>query len=335
MHVPASSNLASTLSSTIFDRRSPRHDNDTRNDINLSIPHPLELDNQFFIPPKTVTHAGRKRPSIFGFSPLPPITASPVCTPPASLHSRALSLNFDSGEEWLNESLPVQGEQCHLISSTTLVLASDPSSQTFSPPTWISTPPTPPKKLPQRSTWASRGSSVALISPSASIPATLCAHVPNGCNRGLKRRASFPAMDRPFPLLMSSPSALQPSRLGKLNRSGKRKETALRSVFPVIIGECAVIGKENTPPATRSKPLFHISPGDSSDNGDDTSPKLGNKFLESSSATQSGSTAESGPTEYPPEEILSSETTKDNIRRYHALMELLTTEVGYLVDLRT
>ena len=73
---------------------------------------------------------------------------------------------------------------------------------------------------------------------------------------------------------------------------------------------------------SRSRPLFHISQEVSSDDGHndyftsdphDRSPEGGTLIMEKASSIQS---------------------SQEDTRRYHALMELLTTEVGYLMDLR-
>ncbi|KAG6903483.1 hypothetical protein C0995_005506 [Termitomyces sp. Mi166 len=79
-----------------------------------------------------------------------------------------------------------------------------------------------------------------------------------------------------------------------------------------------------SPSLSRSKPLFHI-PHDGTDTEDSSSPRLigsPERFPEDSSWSE------------PDDPRQSSHKTKDDIRKYHALKELLDTEVGYLLDLR-
>lgn len=160
-------------------------------------------------------HLRRARPRVIhGFLPLPPISASPICTP-TSTSSRGFYF----------------GDDCTTASTT-------PSSDShLLPPTWISTPPTPPPKLVRRSVTcvAKRPSSVK---PSESFPTSLSPRP------RLKRRASVPDLTTPKP-----------------------------------------------------STIFHISHLISEENDD--------------------------------------ERLKDDTRRYHALLELLSTELSYVRDLRT
>ncbi|KAG6869325.1 hypothetical protein C0993_000078 [Termitomyces sp. T159_Od127] len=73
------------------------------------------------------------------------------------------------------------------------------------------------------------------------------------------------------------------------------------------------------PSLSRSKPLFHST---------DDSPRLiGNSERFPGDTSAEGSWSE-------PEDLRQSDKAKDNVRRYHALKELLDTELGYLLDLR-
>lgn len=82
-------------------------------------------------------------------------------------------------------------------------------------------------------------------------------------------------------------------------------------------------GREDSVSSARTRPMFTLGDGDTSDNECDG-------LLESTSKPET-----------PPEEVRSPddderhlESKKAGVKRYHALLELLSTEVGYLLDLR-
>jgi hypothetical protein len=240
--------------------------------------------------------------SHWGFSPLSTITASPVCTPP-TLHSKVDCFDFDTDTKEVSSNHA--GWPCSL-------------------PTWTSTPPTPsPQKVIHKTACVSRRRSAPLLPPSTSFPAMLPQRAPDLFDHVVKHRTSLPAIlsSSPFhELYKSSSPAAESSLLSSTKRISKRRGTPLRVTTP----EGSLL--------THPRPRFHISPGHSSDHEDDAGQ--GTKFSQTNN-TESGSNAESSSTDHSSEGPLSSEMAKDNDRRYYALMELLATEVGYLMDLRT
>ena len=83
------------------------------------------------------------------------------------------------------------------------------------------------------------------------------------------------------------------------------------------------LGRENSLGGSRTRPVFTFGDGDGSDNEGDGS-------AESSSKART-----------PLEEVINTidderppEGSKAVVKRYHALLELLSTEIGYLLDLR-
>ncbi|KAJ7507978.1 hypothetical protein B0H11DRAFT_1969567 [Mycena galericulata] len=126
----------------------------------------------------------RTRLTISGFLPMPPISASPVCTPTSTM----------SGE---------------------IILTSTPSSESPKPedhlllrvlPTWIATPPTPPAKNVRRSVTCVVRPTPSPVSPSASFPQNSTSstppHRPRALSESSVRRSAFnhdvPAFHRAF-----------------------------------------------------------------------------------------------------------------------------------------
>lgn len=156
--------------SSIYDRRllgPHRH-------LSVSIRQDSDFDGLFDqeTPVMLAKDRQSRRPTTCGFLPLPSISASPVCTPTTSISSRDFDVDSSSsGTDGYITAPPTPAS---------LKLA-------FTPPTWISIPPTPPLKLFRRSvTCVARRPP---ISPSASLPA---ADSRNG--KGIKRCASVPSM---------------------------------------------------------------------------------------------------------------------------------------------
>ncbi|KAK0191112.1 hypothetical protein F5146DRAFT_930470, partial [Armillaria mellea] len=200
----------------------------THRHLSVSIRHDSDFD--------PVVLAKSRRPTTCGFLPLPSISASPVCTPTTSISSRDFDVDSSSGTDGAPASLKLA----------------------FTPPTWISIPPTPPPKLFRRSvTCVARRPP---MSPSASLPA---AHSRDG--RGPKRCASVPSMSH----------------------------TQRRA-------DVAPLANSRTP-GSRPHPVFDI-------------------------AHEVSMIKDTGPGR--------QENLKDQVRKYHVLSELLSTEVRYLMDLR-
>lgn len=83
------------------------------------------------------------------------------------------------------------------------------------------------------------------------------------------------------------------------------------------------VAREDSVNSSRGRRMFTLEDGDASDNDGETS-------AESSSKAQTLDVEVQSPVE--DEKLL--ESSRTGMKRYHALVELLTTEVGYLLDLR-
>jgi hypothetical protein len=232
------------------------------------------------------------------FSPLTPILASPHC---------GSSADFVSDEET---------EQCGADS------AQEPSADPAAPgldqsgkslppiPAWTSTPPTPPRTQEHSSP---RQNSSQTVSPSVLYPKPALSSRSRLIPK--QRRASAP------PTSFSKFSDLNmplgpPSTLSMAFTAGPL-HMAADSLS--LIGASVSFAKPHNlrPPSPYPRAVFHI-PQDPEDNEEESSKEV---------------PAEPSPP-VEPREHHDPEAAKDYVRRYHALMELLTTEIGYLIDLR-
>lgn len=91
----------------------------------------------------------------------------------------------------------------------------------------------------------------------------------------------------------------------------------------------AMTGEASRPAPKR---LFHVPDGssDREDEGEHLSESPKDMYLDAAMVARGSMHNEDSPEGSP----WLTEKMKDDVRRYHALMELLTTEVGYLMDLR-
>ncbi|KAF8969441.1 hypothetical protein BDZ97DRAFT_1962287 [Flammula alnicola] len=253
-----------------------------------------------------------KRLNICGFKPLPPITASPICTPTSSLSSQ--------NQDDLFFSCAASGD-----SSTSLrVLFAT------SPPTWISTPPTPPPKSIRRSnTTSTRRSPFTPVPPSASFPASMHPHASRNMNKSVKRCTSLPALSLHF----QETSATFPTFMGEqIVQSPSSSENPFDATFSIIDGEDGPEHprrRRDQPGSYVVKSVFHLNntlPGSENQDGvicdknDESSPE--------------GPSPAGSWSDHSIEGIWETERNKDALRKFHALKELLATEVGYLMDLK-
>ncbi|KAH9482554.1 hypothetical protein JR316_0004654 [Psilocybe cubensis] len=261
-----------------------------------------------------------RRLNICGFSPLPPIIASPICTPTPSQSSQSRSGSFFTTTDAKdNTSADTSASSC----SSLRVLLS-PST-----PTWIATPPTPPSKSVRRSNTSSRRRSVfKALSPSASFPASMHPHG-NQNVKTLKRSSSLPTFAYHLGPLSFSPTNFMCEDIVECSDalSTWPGETPLDATFSVIDG---FLGPDNT---LRSKDhsysnIFHLSNATSQGEEEST-------VCEKSGACTPDEPSPDGSwSDHSVEDIWEIERHKDALRKYHALKELLATEVGYLVDLK-
>ncbi|KIY67957.1 Dbl homology domain-containing protein [Cylindrobasidium torrendii FP15055 ss-10] len=274
----------STSLNSLYDRRVPH-----RQHISVTVRKETDVPNDHaatspILPANsdTVTSRTGRRFTTCGFLPMPPISASPICTPTTSTSSRTTYgddlASSSSGTDEFTTAPPTPPDKG-------LALRLHPSL-----PTWISIPPTPPPKVFRRSvTCVARRPPRTYMSvgPSASFPAS--ATQPDGP----KRRASVPVM--PSGSWAATEASISKHKVNKKNTAGP------------------IVGSPLRPLTARSRPVFAISHHVDSDDED------GNSNGEAETRSDHPSYAIK---------------QKDDIRKYFALMELLSTEVRYLHDLR-
>ena len=334
---PYSSPRTAVPSSSLLDCRSSRQGLDPHSELALSVDRAIfvNFNGDLLRPGVGMPHGPPRRSTVTPrtFAPLTPIIASPITTPTTSMSTTGIYSTSD--KEGAKEKLTTLHHTSHREQDylTKGMLAPMPASEEESvrvvdrSPTWISTPPTPPSKPPQYRSMARRASSS--VPPSASLPTSSSPHAYSSPNR--RRRASLPPMALskplpPTPLLPFTPSPPTTSSL-KGHRTHQSKEMFRLSGSPL---------RDDTVPAkayqrSSSKPIFHIPDSGSDEEEDGSSEPLADSpkemFLEQRLEAE-GKTAISS------ENNSSVAKKQDDIRRYHALTELLSTEEGYLMDLR-
>ncbi|KAK1229535.1 hypothetical protein PQX77_007423 [Marasmius sp. AFHP31] len=262
-----------------------------------------------------------RRPTVSGFLPLPPISASPICTPTTSTSSRDFCSSDSSDDKGRPDSL-----QSHESFATAPTTPSDSSLRAFPapPPTWISTPPTPPPPkvikrsvtcMPRRlpSSVTSPTSFSAFMSPHGRAqPTTLLQRCASTSSLPSRRRAA------------SESSTMHHHVPSKGNLNPNNTTSPLRSNFtpssiPVLLAHSRSPLHDATQHQKQNMLVDHLHDDDpeSSDKKSDCEHSL-------ESASTGGSSAEK----------FSRVSAKDCDRKYHALVELLSTEVSYLQDLR-
>ncbi|KAG1755533.1 hypothetical protein EDB19DRAFT_1625685 [Suillus lakei] len=255
------------------------------------------------------------------FVPLTPIIASPLSTPAASMTTNvAFSLNSDTEDEkFAHSESAAHGEI------------------TIPTPTWMATPPTPPPKYAHRSSSSvsSRPHS-SFVTASASFPDPAFSSVSKESSEvTLKRRASLPPMSvsKPFPAI---PPAALPLSLTRLrNNPSKRVTRSSGSPLRVSIGEHSEersyqSSKPSSQAALRKKSLFHM-PQDGSDKEDDGKLEKLNGYHKNAPEGEESNSEAANHLLQAKDDLTGN---KDDVRKCHALLELLSTEVGYLFDLK-
>ncbi|KAG5221572.1 SCF E3 ubiquitin ligase complex F-box protein [Salix suchowensis] len=154
----------------------------------------------------------------------------------------------------------IEGKKCAIKSSSSIQDTPDPKHH---PPTWISTPPTPPPELVRRSVTCRtrRSPGLVVITTSNSLPAASSSHAPA---RIPKRRASIAAMYTWR--LHSSPDTLS------VGRSSHEANVMVSS--PLRSGSLALCeAAQDTAQPVDSKPRFHIL-GDTGTDTEENGPAL-------------------------------------------------------------
>lgn len=162
-------------------------------------------------------------------------------------------------------------------------------------------PPTPPPKA--ENGLAGEIEQATYVPPEASLPASLEAHGPSERDNIRKRRTSLPLMKLSKPL-PPTPPPLPSKNTSQL--AGSSSQDAVPAGKP-----------------TKHRAKFSLDSDDGEEIWFDSPEEPEAAVLEDGGRDESRSADE-----------WLKDKSKDNIRRYHVLMELLSTELGYLMDLR-
>ncbi|KAF9226616.1 hypothetical protein BS17DRAFT_775898 [Gyrodon lividus] len=266
------------------------------------------------------------------FAPLTPIIASPLSTPAPSVSTQVVNLNSDTEEDncpMLLEPAPATFQYEGPTDNPKLA-----SSFNIPTPTWTSTPPTPPPNCIYRSkSVTSHPTSHATAS--TSLPDATAAQGSTVSSPAVrKRRASLPpiVLSKPLPPIPRSASQAHPRPPPpglKLVESPHRWDPiGSRRLEQCIPGRRP---EKLSPPAiSRGKAVFHLTL-DGSDREDDGRGE--NPLMHSDSSEPDSAVITIIP-QLPLLDKKPHSRERENSRRYHALSELLSTELGYLLDLR-
>ncbi|KAG2156208.1 hypothetical protein DEU56DRAFT_723514 [Suillus clintonianus] len=271
----------------------------------------------------TMSRSTRQSPQFARrFVPLTPIIASPLSTPPASMTTNVtFSLNSDIEDER-------DGKFAHSESVARVEM-------TIPTPTWMSTPPTPPPKYTHKSsTSVSSRPHSSFVTASTSFPDPAFSSVSKESSElTLRRRASLPPMSVSKTLTVVPPAPPPLSLTTIRNNSSKRRTRSPGSPLRVSISERSEEQPHRSAlsqAALRKKPLFHIPQDSSYIEDDDKLGKLNSYRKNPPGGVESSLEAANHPLQAK-EDLLGN---KDDVRKCHALSELLSTEVGYLFDLK-
>lgn len=239
-----------------------------------------------------------KRPTICAFQPLPSIVASPVCTPTSSI---------DNDEGYFSAFVPPDSSRVLFPTCT---------------PTWIATPPTPTSKSIRRSnTSSTRRYPLAPVAPSASFPASMHTHAALSMQKGVRRAVSVPAFSFQHLEQTDSFASLMAAHFA----CDSVEDNLFNATFSIpgpLLTRCREHAGSYVKPAVLTR-----SDDSGSLENDDTEgyDKVENSPQDSAHASWS---------DHSIEDAREIERSKDAFRKFHALKELLATEVGYLMDLK-
>ncbi|KAL0949369.1 hypothetical protein HGRIS_009438 [Hohenbuehelia grisea] len=254
--------------------------------------------SQSLVSPSAV--AGPSRTALVAPCPLSPIAASPECPPVICASPEPLSLDSD-----LEREEPEEDDHFTTPHKRATNIQRD-SRRSCIPPTWISIPPTPPPTLVRRSVTCHTRRPTALVSSSTTFPVVPSSH-PQTPTHALRRRASIAVMS---PIPQPSSRTRESETFGMHSHwrrdPGQRPSSPLRSMILSPSDDVELT------PRKRPRPLFQI---------------VGDTDTEDGPPTVESSTKDVHPVRH-------HERHKDDTRRFYALLELLTTEIGYLMDLR-
>ncbi|KAF8640029.1 hypothetical protein AX17_001271 [Amanita inopinata Kibby_2008] len=246
------------------------------------------------------------RTVVCDFLPLSPITASPICTPTPSLSIQ----NLESPTVDILTSSPVSTEYMTAPNSPSSFSACMPLPS----PTWMSTPPTPPTTQQQHFPSVAR-SPISSLSASTSFPALM---LPHGCTPVQPQVAQAPIPPMAHRVRSLSDSSLQSQQV--LGRDSEQHAVPLQS-------NSSPSHEGNRGSDLRRRAKFHI-PRDLSVENDDCAVLADGREHTDHESNLDGHHSNNDTNRY------DGTRSKDTIRRFHALKELLMTEVGYLMDLK-
>ncbi|KIL00040.1 hypothetical protein PAXRUDRAFT_8466 [Paxillus rubicundulus Ve08.2h10] len=287
------------------------------------------------IPCSVATRPNWRSRSSRAFSPLTPIIASPLSTPAPSVSPHAVSLNSGVAEDKTNHPMTQQP------GTTRSGRPTDPdpkiaSSFNIPTPTWTSTPPTPPPNFIYRSKTGTPHPMSPHVTTSTSLPdATVAEGSAISSPIARRRRASLPliALSKPLPPIpLSSPQTHQSPAPPALKLAATQpSRDPVRSPRTERYIPQPRLEKFSPRPISQGKAVFHLVP-DNSDREDDG---RGEHTLVRSDSSEPDSAVIAVIPELPLLDKKPPNRVRENSRRFHALSELLSTEVGYLLDLRT
>ncbi|KDQ64246.1 hypothetical protein JAAARDRAFT_27872 [Jaapia argillacea MUCL 33604] len=278
---------------------------------------------------------GSRRPpvSALSFIPLTPILSPPSTPASSSLvawstPNPSLGTKEDKdrpvGEEFLQGSNQEQNYLNKGLVESNGLSSAPSTNSVIIPPSWTSTPPTPPC----RSIDSSHIRTPASSSPSS--PNRLSTQTSSQLSVHLRRRASLPAMSFSKPLPLVPPDVPSPSTKPTEDATIRASSSA-----PLRIGSVAdALTIVTDKPRGRSpKPIFHLEDSDNEDDIRDLDRQVKRwKGAQDELLARRRESLENS--RLVSKEDLDQRRESDNARRYHALCELLSTEIGYLTDLR-
>ena len=251
--------------------------------------------------PRQVNMSRDFRPSVpeRTFAPLTPIIASPITTPSTSTTSSKLYVTVS--KEGAKEKLAALHSEISLVGqdyfSKGALVPTPPAKQAI-----LAADPSPLwNSAPPKAERASVGiiEPITYIPPAASLPASSDAHGLSERDNIRKRRASLPLMTiaKPLPPLLST-------------NTSQLVTSSLRDALPT-----------DKPIKHRAK--FSLDSDDCEGIWFDSPEEIEVAVVRDGVRDENHSASE-----------WLKDKNKDNIRRHHVLMELLSTEMGYLMDLR-
>ncbi|KAF9268139.1 Dbl homology domain-containing protein [Marasmius fiardii PR-910] len=253
-----------------------------------------------------------RRPTISGFLPLSPISASPICSPTTSTSSHNFSFFDDQGRSAFLKSTE------SFATAPTTPSDSSVRALTVPSPTWISTPPTPPPKVIKRSVTCMPHSLTSSITPYPSFSASRPPHARPRSSESLQRCASTSSLPSDSSSIPPTPHRSRPDSMSTTSSPTFYHVSQPHKSNPCLLAASRQVKFPRSHPPNVT--TDHYDPEHEQEDRE--------KKLDCEQSVESASSEDSV------RERLLRENAKDCDRKYHALIELLSTEVSYLQDLR-